>query len=96
MTTEEKIDKILEGVEKLLAPKSSKASIAGFEGSAAPAAPVPKIYDSVVKRFGGIEAFAKAIRERTAGYPETRLGLIGAWDEESVVIAFKADYPQFF
>jgi hypothetical protein len=61
-----------------------------------PNPPQPKIYAADVASWGGVEKFAKACRERMAGYPESVIGLEGAWDAEPLVIAFKTDYPQYF
>lgn len=71
-------------------------SSAKYFGGPQAALVAKKIYTDTITAWGGLEEFAKACRQRMPNYPESKLGLIGAWDEEPVVIAFKADYPQLF
>lgn len=72
-----------------------------FGGPTAPKHPDPpppaeKSYAAAVTQYKGVEKLALMLRQRTAGYPESSAGIVGAWDGFPWVIDFKKDYPDLF
>jgi hypothetical protein len=88
-TNREVLENIEAILEKMANPESGSVHFGGSYVHPAPG----KIYDTAVRRWGGPDKFAQAIKERSAGGVP---GLIGAWDKDPEAIEFKKDFPYLF
>ena len=93
-------------LDKLSAPKVPTLLPTGNQAPLVPNPPeMAKVYYADMQRFGGPEAFARQIRQREGGWPDSKPASMSynCWSREKagdavadMIQAFKNDYPDLF